>query len=62
MIEAFSTSCSSAKPSNSVGDLSFKSCNFISRIGMTSLENGADSFRADAGRLWRSQILNEQVG
>jgi hypothetical protein len=46
MIEAFSTSCSSAKASSSVGDLSFKSCSLISCIGMKSLEGQHKSGRA----------------
>src|SRR5262249_4928119 len=32
IVDAFSTLCSSAKPSNSTGDLDLRSCSFISRM------------------------------
>src|ERR1700720_2113156 len=49
MIEAFSTSCFSAKASSSVGDFSFKSCSLISCIGRKSLEGWRGSGRAEKG-------------
>ena len=59
MVEAFSTLCSSAKPSNSMGDLDLRSWSFISRMRVilwTTDEKYADRVdgREGIAGLWRS--------
>src|SRR6516165_8246453 len=63
MVEAFSTLCSSAKPSNSVGDLDLRSWSFISRMRVILVDDRRkyadqeDGRERTAGR-WRSETLN----
>src|SRR3954464_9081860 len=50
MVEAFSTACSSAKASSSVGDLDLRSWSFISRIGGFLESSGGLREKRNAGK------------